>query len=328
MILPPRKMNYGEQLTVRIYNELLDYVRRITPIQGENVRIDYKASGAVIHAQPQNKGTITPITPFTVRRHIVIKPDEKNTDNPSESIQWEVFIPQGAAAYGINCAPMNRKANQDTAHEADGDDWYQFSLPDEPGTHLVNLHIKGTAQIEGVDSYYVWDKPYCYVDSTKQAEKKDSCAGDILSQTIAVVRINSTDDGKTTTVIDQIATTQISLTGEGRTLPFSFVWRWKIEDGGEATLSNVYVVRNKANIAGYNLEVEGDSFVDVTNKKFVYCKITATVDLPYTIEIIAGDEINNSNSDIYTTFILLWELEENCVVGDYRENLNRALYYR
>lgn len=334
MIFPPRKISSGEQLTARHYNDLLDYVRRITPLAGVATSVDYKSSGAIINAKPQVQAiaaAVEELKPFTVRRHAVEITDP-NTGEVSQSVQWEIYLPKGCAAYGVDCAVMNNHANTTEHHTEDPSDWYKINVTEEPGEFVVAGHIKSACQIAGVDTFDTWAKPYLYVDvKTIDDASVDGKEGDVLTQTIATIKIETTEDGETTSSIHQVVTGIISLLGCERTYPFALVWRYTVDENSVATLSNLYVVRNQTNIAGYDITInEGDTFVDVIGKNFVYCKILTDTG-PYTIEVIAvtsGEENSLSQSDVHTTFIKLWQLEDNCVTYDLRENLNRALIYR
>ena len=118
MIFPPRRMAPGERLTAANYNALLDYVRRITPVRGAKVTVDYRLCGDVISATGGVTGAgSSAVRPFTVRYH---------------EDQWEIYMPGGCVNVGGTCAAINPAAS-----ESRGIDVGFYNAGDEDGLRIL-----------------------------------------------------------------------------------------------------------------------------------------------------------------------------------------------
>jgi hypothetical protein len=146
MIFPPRKMSSFERLTAADYNSLLDYVKRITPIAGENTRIDYTLAGAKIKSMAS--GVVKRQDdehPWKVRYH-------SHTETGSASCYWEVYIPNGTIAIGTTCKVLSSPCEL-------SQDWYYLDVDesqveyDSDGIGLVTIvaHGKESAMVQGID---------------------------------------------------------------------------------------------------------------------------------------------------------------------------------
>jgi hypothetical protein len=135
MITPPRRMAPGERLTAANYNALLDYVRRITPRSGANVKVDYRLGGAVI------SGTPAPASPqsqpprlFEVRQ--VWVSEEGST---AKVAKWCIYLPSNSLYIAQSAVDAT-----DGLTAADGapEGWYELpAFPDEGTSGPVYLHV-------------------------------------------------------------------------------------------------------------------------------------------------------------------------------------------
>ena len=339
MIYPPRKMAAGERLTAANYNALLDYVRRITPLAGANVKVDYRLGGAVISGTP---GTVerASLNPFTVRYH---------------EDQWEIYIPDGCVNVGGSCAPINEAASESgDDHEDDFDGWRVLGLDESKGTTgtdsddntyrewTVTVHAKTSAKVWRVDDLnaparrLVWAgvtdrlKPQ---SSMTDAERYKDTPGDAFSCVVALVRVTTvSSDGETKTVrsVTQLRKTPVDVGDVPAPTGFDLVWYFSVADG-ELSVEKVYCLWQIASLAG--IRVTGDDMTEVTDGEDVYARIDSSdmSDGEGILSVVKNPsgEDNPHASDTLITWLQLYELKENTVMADYREaSLKNVQLYR
>jgi len=334
MIFPPRRMAPGERLTAANYNALLDYVRRITPIQGANITVDYRLGGSVISGTPGGAAEDEGVQPWTVRWH---------------SDQWEIYLPDGCCNVGDSCENLNPAAAVTDGHESDGDAW-RLLYVDEAGAttgtdsdgnsyveFTVTAHAKLTAKVYGVDDLNAESRRLLFVgaqdalnDSPTDAEKYRDTPGDGWSCVVATIRITSvSEDGETTTkrTITQYRDAVADVSTDTGTQAFELVWYFSAEDGLLA-VEKVYCVRQNLGLAG--MSVTGDTMSEVTDASTVHAKIDTTDMSSGTglVEVVADAEDTDVGTDV-GTWLPLFEMTENTVTGDYRANsINNVQVYR
>ncbi len=329
MIYPPRKMAHGEHLTAANYNALLDYIRRITPVAGANVKVDYRLGGAVISGTPGGVAADREVKPFAVRHH---------------EGQWEIYLPDGCCNYGGACAPINAAASTGgTAHGNDGSSWRLLKLDESSGTTgtdadnntyrewNVEIHVKPSAKMYGVDDLnnparrLVWA---CAVDRLKSAanltdaERYSNTPGDSWSCVVARIRVTAgagTDPSRTVT---QLRNTPVDVAAAGETLTgFGLEWYFSL-DNGELQVEKVYCMRQVFAVAG--MTVTGDQMTEVTDANKVFARIgTADMTSGTGLVTVESDPEGTTTSGDFVTWLPLYELKENTVTADYRENSMR-----
>lgn len=338
MISPPRKMARGEHLTYANYNALLDYVRRITPVQGAHVTVDYSLGGAVISGTPNGDVADRSVKPFTVRYH---------------EDQWEIYLPGGCVNVGGTCAAINPAAKTGAnAHADDPDGWHVLGLDESTGTTgtdsddntyrewTVSVHAKTSAKMYGVDDLdaparrLVWagvaDRLKQPSSMTDKERYKDA-PGDTFAAEVARVRVTTvSNDGETRTVrqVTRLRSTPIDVGDVSAPGGFDLVWYFSVDDG-ELNVDNVYCVRQLAPLAG--ISATGDTMTDVKDAEWVYAKIDAADMATGTsiVEVVSdpGNDVSSSTGTI--VWLALFRLKENTVVEDYRENsLKNVQVYR
>ena len=340
MIYPPRKMSAGERLTAANYNALLDYIRRITPVAGTNVTVDYRLGGAVISGKPgggQAEGS--GVKPFTVRRH---------------EDAWEIYLPDGCVNVGGTCAPINPPATTGgTDHDDDDPAWRVLGIDETAGTTDtdadgnsyrewdVEIHVKPSAKMWQEDGLnaparrLVWA---CASDRLKpagsvtDAERYANTPGDSWSCVVARVRVTtvSTDDGtESSRTVTQLRKTPVDVADDGQALQgFGLVWYFSVT-GGALVVERVYCLRQLVSVAG--ISATGDTMTDVTDATWIYAKIDAAdmTNVAGIVEVVSdpGNAVYSSAGTV--VWLALFRMKENTVTEDHRENsLKNVQLYR
>lgn len=337
MLPLPRRMAPGERLTAANYNSLLDYVRRITPRPGANVKVDYRLGGAVISGTPGGPSRDLEQAPFTVRRH---------------EGQWEIYLPDGCVNVGGTCAPINPAASTGGEdHEEDDAGWRILHLDESTGTEgtdaggkayrawCVTVHVKASAKMYGVDGLdaparrlmFAGAQDRLNVNPTDDERYRDT-PGDSFAFDVAIVRVTSGSDGddeeEAVREVTQLRKKPVDAAGVPAPTGFDLVWYFSAEDG-ELEVEKVYCVRQLASMAG--ISVTGDTMTDVTDAEWIYAKIE-TADIHQGSGIV--DVVSDPGNDVYDSsdtvvWLALMRMKKNTVVGDYRENsLKNVQVYR
>lgn len=362
MIVPPRRMAPGEHLTAANYNALLDYVRRITPISGANIAVDYRLGGAVISGSPVSIDRTT--KPFAVRLH-------KTEDDPDG--QWEIYLPPGCCNVGGTCEPINPKANATSGHEDDGGDWYaihfdqslEFATTDNSSntgqgvmeytnSFVVSAHAKTSAKRYGVDlagapaRSLLWigvrdmkrstgDWGGRYPDSVRYKDTPGDTWSCVVAEIFGSMEIDWSQPGASAANAEkhwrlaQYRTTPIDVAppqGTGVS-NFDLVWNLAVGSDGELEVKNLFCVRQLAAVAG--IAVTGDQMTDVEGAEWVYAKIHADdmsngADI---VEVVAdpGNDVYSGDTNI--VWLPLYQLKHNTVSADHREaSLKNVQLYR
>lgn len=338
MIFPPRKMAPGEHLTAAHYNALLDYVRRVTPLAGANVTVDYRLGGAVISGTPGGTAERAAVKPFTVRYH---------------EDQWEIYMPSGCVNVGGTCSAINpAAATGGNTHKDDPDGWRVVYIDESRGTTGtdsdnntyrewdVTVHAKTSAKMYGIDDLnaparrLVWAgvtdrlKPYSQMTD---AERYKDTPGDTVSAVVARVRVTNVSGGgveKTERTVKQVRNTPLDVGDAHAPIGFDLLWYFSVDDG-ELKVENVYCIRQMASLAG--LSATGDTMTDVNGAEWVYAKIE-TADMTNGDGIV--EVVPDPGNDVYSStdtvvWLALFRMNENTVVEDYRENsLKNVQVYR
>lgn len=343
MIFPPRKMAPGERMNAHLYNALLDYVRRTTPIPGRNTTVDYTLGGCRINGTPGGSVTdASSVRPFAVRWH----------DPSGDAGQWEIYLPDGCFTLGASAAAANKRANTISGHEDDDDGWKILRLDESEGSAdsrteegedgegrtityrswSIVVHGKPLAKLSGVDKLDGPCRPIIYAAPAKKAATGETfaeesnaryCWGDAVAITVATVTVDS-DGGRT--VIQSRDTPYDSPILPSRT-NFDIEWMLSTEEDGDLSLLNAYCVRQTAAIAGIDANnLLGDTMTDVKGATKVYCHVLL-VNGRYVVEIVMDPQ--GMRADDANTWILLYSLGNDVVEADYRQtNLANIQIYR
>lgn len=339
MIFPPRRMADGEHLTAANYNALLDYVRRITPVQGPNVKVDYRTCGAVISGTPRGYGSGASIAPFTVRKH---------------EGQWEIYLPDGCVNVGGTCATLNAAASSGGSdHEADDAAWRILGLNDMTGATstdddgntyrewTVTVHAKTSAKEDGVDDLNAPARRLVWAGATDRLKSSDNMTsaerykdtpGDTFTCDVARVRVTiSSGSANAERRVTQLRDTPIDVGDVPAPAGFDLVWYFSV-DGGDLTVEKVYCIRQLLAAAG--IAVTGDQMTEVTDAGEVYARID-TADMNSggcgIVDVVKDPEGNQdpTSSQEFIVWLPLYQLGENTVTADYRENsLKNVQIYR
>ena len=338
MITAPRKMAPGERLTAANYNALLDYVKRITPLAGANVKVDYRLGGAIISGTPGGDVADRTVKPFAVRHH---------------AGQWEIYMPVWCVNVGGTCAPINPTATTGgNAHADDPDGWRVLYLDESNGTTgtdgdgnsyrewNVAVHAKTSAKMYGVDALdaparrLVWAGVTDSLKTSGQmtdAERYKDTPGDAFSCDVAHIRVTTvSNDGEPETArsVTQLRETPVDVGDVQAPIGFDLVWYFSVDDG-ELKVENVYCVRQLASLAG--ISATGDTMTDVKGAEWVYAKIE-TADMTSGNGIV--DVVSDPGIDVYSStdtvmWLALFRMNNDTVVEDYRENsLKNVQVYR
>lgn len=337
MISPPRKMAPGERLTAANYNALLDYVRRITPVQGANVKVDYRLCGAVISGTPGGSLSVD-IKPFTVRYH----------DN-----MWEIYLPSGCVNVGGTCEPINPSASESGGvHANDPGDWRILGIDEEDGATLTDsdgnnyrefdvvVHAKTSAKIHSVDDlnadarrlFWCAAKDRLTVESAMSAhDRYRDTPGDSFSCVVAIIRVtdvSSGDDQEYARSVTQIRSVPVDVGDVPAPTGFDLVWYFSVSNGA-LKVEAVYCMRQVAAVAG--IAVTGDGMTDVKGASDVYARIDTAdmTDGSGIVEVVTDPGNAVHAGDTLVTWLPLYELAANTVTADYREaSLKNIQLYR
>ena len=336
MITVPRKMAPGERLTAANYNALLDYVKRITPIAGANVSVDYRLCGAVISGTPGGEAADRSVKPFDVRYH---------------EGQWEIYLPDGCVSVGGSCTPINPAASAGGNDHSDDDaGWRVLGLVESSGTTgtdgdgntyrewTVTVHAKTSAKMYGVDDLNAPARRLVWAgvtDRLKQsssmtdAERYKDTPGDAFACAVARIRV-TTVGTETVRAVTQLRRTPVDVGDVPAATGFDLVWYFSVTNGS-LSVEKVYCLRQVAAVAG--ISVTGDQMTEVTDAEDVYARIDSSdmSDGEGILAVVAdpsgGD--NPSASNTLITWLPLYELKENTVMADYREtSLKNVQLYR
>ena len=120
----PEPPNRGEPIRAELIRQMLDYMRRITPVAGPNIKVSIGPGGAKIEGTPGGEVQTEALAPWAVRRHV--------TEGDAAG-QWEIWLPPGCMSVGGDCAPLNKPASEKTGHEDDKPGWYALHLDESAG---------------------------------------------------------------------------------------------------------------------------------------------------------------------------------------------------
>lgn len=343
MMYPPRKMAPGEHLTAAHYNALLDYVRRITPIQGANVTVDYRLAGAVISGTPGGGRVDRSLKPWTVRFHAT----EDDTDG-----KWEIWLPPGCMSVGQTLAAINLAASEVCGHDDDKAGWHLLVLDEDEGdattettgsgdsqvtttarTWEIVAHAKTSAKIYGVDELDAAARRLLYVSARKrlaslqeaQAQTAEQRAkdtwGDEFSQVVARVTVGEmTANGETSGFrrVEQLASAPISVAGRERS-NFDLEWYLKVDgETGELSVEKVYCRRIAQSAAG--MDLVGPDYVDVTDaESAIYARIETNGAAENVLSVVM-DPSNAASGGNFVTWLRLYGMSHNAVAADYRSS--------
>lgn len=331
----PRKVCLRQGVTPTVINEIIDCLHAICPINGPRTRVSRSSGGSIVEfaAVSARAPVVQSLTPFAVRWH---------------ADQWEVYLPAGSLAVGRDCVPLNRRANLSAGHgsggSADSDDWYMIVLDESEGQARqdasgnqyrewsIVLHGKPRACRTGVDEP---DGPVgaaLYVDARKvlaagETESDDGGAlnrqGDTFERTVAMVRV-TVSGGVSSRSVSQIVREPISVSCDV-VRNCEPVWWFSTSSDGSIAVDRLLVVRNLQAVAGAT--VEGPDQVDVAGAEHVYMHIHTDQAGDHVAEIVMDP--SDATADESNTWIHLFDLEDDCVVGDYRiTNLSNVQLYR
>lgn len=333
-------MSSYERLTAADYNNLLDYVKRITPIAGENTKIDYTLFGAKIKSSASGAAkAFEELNPWKVRYH-------SHSEEGTENSFWEVYMPNGAIAIGQPCRVLSSPCEL-------SEDWYYLDVDesqveyDENGKGVMTIvaHGKESAMVQGVDKFAGGGKPYVGFEAryTKETEEEESDeskkfrAGDVVSFVVAEILFSKTKDENGEEIISHTIHQRQKSSLVFKAAPketFNLVWQYEI-NVSKASFVALYLDRTESCIGGYNVEVESDTstgLYNVTGYECVVAKIESAAmgsGEKYILTIENAEASSSVESeDENVVKIKLYELDDNTLVMDCRSNLNRALVYR
>ena len=349
MIFPPRRKAPFEHFRVSDYNNLVDYIRRITPIAGENTKIDYSLAGARIKSLPKGMEVTAKILPWAIRYHV----------HSESQGYWEIYVPPAALSIGEPASVLPDKCKLSDVSTTD-EYWYQLDV-DEDKVEYINgkgyvdiiAHGKESAMKEGVDLLASGGKPYVgfeskYINADESEDdvkaSKKIKAGDVVSFIVGrlvFTKEENEENGKDSNgnagedeatisrAIIQYASSPVTLKAAPKEL-FDLVWQYNVTDAA-AKLTSVFLIRHESCIAGYNIIAESDDdMIDVTGYENIVAVIESTDDesTKYILTIKNEKQDSPIISTDNITKVKLFEMADDNVVLDARENLNRALVYR
>ena len=341
--------NRGEPIRAELIRQMLDYMRRITPVAGPNIKVSIGPGGAKIEGTPGGEVQAEALAPWTVRRHV--------TEGDAAG-QWEIWLPPGCMSVGGDCTPLNKPASEKAGHEDDAADWYALDLDETGGSPTrtatvenedgeqvtvyirkfpIIAHAKTSAKVAGVDELDAPARRLLYVSARKtppedEQETADSGAdfcGDEFSQLVGEVTV-TVGGGKTSRRIVSRCKTTISVAGRERT-NFDLVWYFEFDEN-ELKLRKVYCVRQQASAAG--ISITGDTMTDILSNGGDVVPIYARIDVTDLsngggIVQVLKDPQEVSSASPYVVWLHLYDLLDNSVVADYRYQslTNLQLYH-
>ena len=335
----PEPPNRGEPIRAELIRQMLDYMRRITPVAGPNIKVSIGPGGAKIEGTPGGAVQAEALAPWAIRRHV--------TEGDAAG-QWEIWLPPGCMSVGGDCTPLNKPASEKAGHEDDAANWYAFQLDESAGdptrteseegdggeTTTVDIrefsvmaHGKTSAKEYGVDGLDDPARRLLFVDARKtpsdaeeasetDAERVYGTWGDEFAQTVGMVTISVANE-TTSRKITACCRTPISVAARERT-SFDLVWYFKFGDDGSLGVANVYCVRQAAAAAG--IDLTGETMSPVMNASEIYALVNTTaLTTGQGIVHVLKDPSNVAVPSPYTTWLKLYELTANAVTADYRQ---------
>lgn len=330
--VPPNK---GEPIRAELIRQMLDYMRRITPVAGPNIKVSIGPGGAKIEGTPGGTAAVaTALMPWTVRLH--------KTDDDVAG-QWEIYLPPGCMSVGGNCEPLNKAASEKSGHADDPAGWYALDLDETAGDptstetdgegntanvreYSIIAHAKTSAKVYGVDDLNASARRLLWVEARKtpsaaelasqtDADRVFGTWGDEFAQIVGTVTI-TTEGTDISRRIVASCSTPISVAALART-NFDLVWYFDFDEDGALEVKNVYCVRQSAAAAGIN--ISGDTMADLTGANTIYARIDTT-NLANGTGIVAvyKDPLGVSESSPYVVWLHLYDVTANAVTADYR----------
>ena len=345
----PQPPNKGEPIRAELIRQMLDYMRRITPVAGPNIKVSIGPGGAKIEGTPGGAAVAEAIAPWAVRLH-------RTGDDPTG--QWEIWLPPGCMSVGAECSPLNKAASEKTGHADDPAGWYALNLDETAGDPTrtetaegddgeqvtvavrefsIIAHAKTSAKVYGVDALDAPARRLLWVEARKKlsaaeranetdADRVSGTWGDEFAQTVGTVTVK--DYGTNTTRrIAASCSTPISVAARERT-NFDLVWYFDFDADGALEVKKVYCLRQVAAVAG--ITVTGDTMTEVTDASTIYARVDAT-SLSNGTEIVQvvkdPDGVNISQPRV--VWLQLYAVTSNAVTADYRSQslTNLQLYH-
>lgn len=345
----PEPPNRGEPIRAELIRQMLDYMRRITPVAGPNIKVSIGPGGAKIEGTPGGEVQAEPLAPWAVRRHV--------TEGDAAG-QWEIWLPPGCMSVGGDCTPLNKPASKKAGHEDDKPGWYTLRLVENEGEPTrtetaenenggqvtlqvrdfsIIAHAKTSAKEYGVDALDAPARRLLYVEARKipssnesaDATDEDRVAGtwgDEFAQTVSSVTV-AVGGGKTSRRIVPRCKAPISAAARERT-GFDLVWYFGFGANDALVVKALYCVRATVSAAG--ISITGDTMTDVTDATGIYARINTT-DLTEgvgKVEVLK-DPTNTNISTPYVVWLHLFSLTSNAVKADFRSQslVNLQLFH-
>lgn len=340
--VPPNK---GEPIRAEFFRQVVDYMRRITPVAGPNIKVSIGPGGAKIEGTPGGAAAVVETAPWTVRRH---------TTDTDTTGQWEIWLPPGCMSVGAECTPLNKAASEKTGHGGDPVGWYALYLDETAGAPTrtetdveqvtaeirefsIIAHAKTSAKVYGVDALDAPARRLLWVEARKtpsatelagetNADRVSGTWGDEFSQTVATVTITE-ENGETSRKITGRCTAPISVAARERT-SFDLVWYFGFDDDGVLEVKKLYCLRQSASAAG--ITFAGETMTDVTGSQAIYARIDATdFRLGGGIVSVLKDPNGVNVSSPRVVWLHLYDVTSNAVTADYRSQslVNIQLYH-
>ena len=345
----PQPPNKGEPVRAELMRLVIDYLRRITPVAGPNIKVSIGPGGAKIEGTPGGEVQAEALAPWTTRRHV--------TEGDSLG-QWEIWLPPGCMSVGGDCTPLNKPASVKTGHEDDKPGWYALRLVENEGeptrTETVEgddgqqstvqirefsiiAHAKTSAKEYGVDALDAPARRLLYVEARKipspnesaDATDEDRVAGtwgDEFAQTVSSVTV-AVGGGETSRRIVPRCKAPISVAARERT-GFDLVWYFGFGANDALEVKALYCVRTAVSAAG--ISITGDTMTDVTDATGIYARINTT-DLTEgvgKVEVLK-DPSSTASATPYVVWLYLFSLTSNAVKADFRSQslVNLQLFH-
>ena len=329
----PEPPNKGEPIRAELIRQMLDYMRRITPVQGPNIKVSIGPGGAKIEGTPGGVSAVEDIAPWTVRLH------KAGSDTAG---QWEIWLPPGCMSVGGSCTPGNKAASEKAGHESDPAGWYALYLDETDGDPTrtetdgetttdirqfsIIAHAKTSATVYGVDDLNAPARRLLWVEARKipsaaelasqtAADRVSGTWGDEFAQTVGTVTVAATG-GETSRKVVASCSTPISVAGRA-SVGFDLVWYFDFDADGALEVNSLYCVR--VTLAAAGITLTGDTLTAVTGASEIYAKINTT-DLSSgsgVVQVLA-DPSGAASPSPYVVWLKLYELTANAVTADYR----------
>lgn len=345
----PEPPNRGEPIRAELIRQMLDYMRRITPVAGPNIKVSIGPGGAKIEGTPGGEVQAEALAPWAVRRHV--------TEGDSQG-QWEIWLPPGCMSVGGDCTPLNKPASEKTGHEDDAAGWFALRLVENEGEPTrtetaenengeqvtlqvrdfsIIAHAKTSAKKYGVDELGAPARRLLYVEARKIPSSNESADatdedrvsgtwGDEFAQTVSSVTV-SFGGGKTSRRIVPRCKAPISAAARERT-GFDLVWYFGFGANDALVVKALYCVRATVSAAG--ISITGETMTDVTDAIEIYARINTTDlrDGVGKVEVLK-DPTNTNISTPYVVWLHLFSLTSNAVKADSRSQslVNLQLFH-